>query len=92
MPACTSPFIPCFDGHVPLGDGELVELWHVLSTIPYPRDRRGVRHAFATILTLAVGAVLARCCSVAAITAWARDLPPWQARRLGVRLVRRQST
>lgn len=85
MPAPTSSFIAGLDGHVPLSDGEFVELWHVLSTVPDPRDPRGVRHAFATILTLAVGAVLAGCCTVAAITAWAGDLPSWQARRLGVR-------
>lgn len=58
MPAPTSSFIVGLDGHVPLGQDELVELWHVLSTFPDPRDPRGVRHAFATILTLSVGAVL----------------------------------
>jgi predicted transposase YbfD/YdcC len=85
MPACTSSFIPRLDGHVPLDEDEFVELWHVLSTVPDPRDPRGVRHAFATILTLAIGAVLAGCRSVAAITAWTVDLPPWTAHRLGVR-------
>ena len=85
MPACTSSFITSLDGHAPLGEEELVELWQVLSTVPDPRDRRGVRHAFATILTLATAAVLAGCCSVAAIAAWAGDLPSWQHHRVGVR-------
>lgn len=57
----------------------------MLSTVPGPRDRRGVRHPFATILTLAAAAVLAGCCSVSAIAAWARDLPSWHHHRLGVR-------
>jgi hypothetical protein len=61
MPACTSSFISGLEGHVPLGQDELVELWHVQSTVPDPRDPRGVRHPFATILTLAIGAVLAGC-------------------------------
>lgn len=85
MPACTSSFIPGLQGHVAVGDDELVELWHVLSTVPDPRDPRGVRHGFATILTLAIGAVLAGCCSVAAIAAWAGDLPSWVSHRVGVR-------
>ncbi len=85
MPACTSLFIPGLDGHASLDQDELVELWHVLSTVPDPRDPRGVRHAFATILTLAIGAVLAGCCSVAAVAAWASDLPPRLATRVGVR-------
>src|SRR5665648_1168745 len=85
MPACTSSFIPCLDGHAPLGQDEVVELWSVLSTVPDPRDPRGVRHAFATILTLAAAAVLAGCCSVAAIAAWAGDLPSGLGQRVGVR-------
>lgn len=48
MRACTSSFTPCLGGYAPAEDDELVELWHVLSTIPDPRDPRGVRHAFAT--------------------------------------------
>ncbi len=34
MPACTSSFIAGLEGHAPLGRDELVELWHVLSTVP----------------------------------------------------------
>ncbi|OIQ94695.1 hypothetical protein GALL_233530 [mine drainage metagenome] len=85
MPACTSSLISCLDGHAPLGEEEFVELWRVLSTVPDPRDPRGVRHAFATILTLATAAVLAGYRSVAAIAAWAGDLPSGHQRRVGVR-------
>jgi len=85
MPACTSSFISRLDGHVPLAQEEFVELWQVLSTVPDPRDPRGVRHPFATILTLAAAAVLAGCCTVSAIAAWAGDLPPGHHPRIGVR-------
>lgn len=84
MPASTSSFIATLDGYERLTDTEVVELWSVLSTVPDPRDRRGVRHAFATVLTLAVAAVLAGSRSVAAIAAWAADVPVRQYRPLGV--------
>lgn len=33
MPVCTTSFISGLDSHVPLGQDERVELWHVLSTL-----------------------------------------------------------
>jgi hypothetical protein len=47
----------------------------MLSTVTDPRDRRGVRHQLATVLTLAVAAVAAGARSVVAIARWAGDLP-----------------
>ena len=85
MPASTSSFIATLDGHAPIGQEEFVELWQVLSTVPDPRDPRGVRHSFATILTLAAAAVLAGCTSISAIAAWAADLPSWHHHRIGIR-------
>lgn len=64
MPVCTTSFISGLESHVPLGQDELLELWHVLSTVPDPRDPRGVRHPISVIVVLAIGAVLAGCRSV----------------------------
>lgn len=62
-----------------------VAVWEVLSTIPDGRGRRGRRHELATVLVVAVAAVLAGSRSLAAIAGWATDLPEWVRPRLGIR-------
>jgi len=61
-----------------------VSVWHVLTTITDPRGRRGRRHELATVLVLALAAMLAGNCSLAAIADWAADAPSWAWPRLGV--------
>ena len=52
-------------------------VWQVLDTLPDPRRARGRRHALATVIALALGAVLAGATSLAAIGDWVRDVPRW---------------
>ena len=56
-----------------------------LATVPDPRDRRGVRHRLASLLSVAVCAVLAGAKSLTAIGEWAADAPAEVLARLGVR-------
>lgn len=56
-----------------------------LETVPDPRDRRGVRHRLASLLSVAVCAVLAGARSLAAIGEWAADAPAEVLTALGVR-------
>jgi predicted transposase YbfD/YdcC len=56
-----------------------------LATVPDPRDRRGVRHRLASLLSVAVCAVLAGARSLAAIGEWAADAPAEVLTALGVR-------
>ena len=59
-------------------------VWHVLSTITDPRAQRGRRHELATVLLIALCAVLSGARSLAAVADWARDSPRWCWPRLGV--------
>jgi predicted transposase YbfD/YdcC len=54
-----------------------------LARVPDPRDRRGTRYPLASILAVAVCAVLAGASTFAAITDWASDLDDIAGRRLG---------
>ncbi|MPZ26514.1 MAG: ISAs1 family transposase [Micromonosporaceae bacterium] len=56
-----------------------------LATVPDPRDRRGVRHRLASLLSVAVCAVLAGARSLTAIGEWAADAPADVLTALGVR-------
>ena len=56
-------------------------VWQVLDTLSDPRQSRGRRHALATVLAVALGAVLAGARSLAAMADWASDLPAWSWRR-----------
>jgi predicted transposase YbfD/YdcC len=56
-----------------------------LATVPDPRDRRGLRHRLASVLAVAVCAVLTGAKSLAAIGEWAADAPPEVLAALGVR-------
>lgn len=49
------------------------DLLTLLSSVPDPRDPRGVRHALPVILAVAIGAVLAGARSFAAIGEWVGD-------------------
>ncbi|WP_225854372.1 transposase family protein [Micromonospora sp. ALFpr18c] len=55
----------------------------VLSTVPDPRDPRGVRYPLSALLAVAVCAVLAGASSFAAITDWLHDLDEQARDRLG---------
>ncbi|GAA0731103.1 transposase family protein [Dactylosporangium roseum] len=54
-----------------------------LARVPDPRDRRGLRYPLASLLAVAVRAVLAGAATFAAITDWADDLDPAASHRLG---------
>ena len=56
-----------------------------LSAVPDPRHRRGMRHRLATVLAVAVCAVLAGARSFTAIGEWVADAPPDVLAALGVR-------
>jgi hypothetical protein len=60
------------------------ELAAVLSTLPDPRKRRGVRHGLVTLLSVAVCAVAAGARSFVAIAEWAADLPVEVASAVGI--------
>jgi len=72
------------EGRVGDRDRVPVQVWEVLSTLGDPRDRRGRRHQFATVLVVAVAGVLAGARSLAGIAGWVADQPGWALRRLGV--------
>lgn len=61
-----------------------VAVWDVLSTITDARHRRGRRHELATVLVLAVGAVVAGARTLASIAGWAADLPVGARPRVGI--------
>lgn len=88
MPAPVSSLIPVADvlqaRQVHPGQVVPVAVWEVLSTVPDGRGRRGRRHELATVLVVAVAAVLAGSRSLAAIADWAADLPDWVRPRLGI--------
>ena len=55
-----------------------------LQQVPDPRCKRGVRHAWSTIVVLTVAAVLTGARSVAAVGEWATDLPAQLRAELGI--------
>ena len=60
------------------------DLMKALAQLSDPRARRGKRHPLATVLGIAVCAVLTGARSYQAITEWAHDLPPSVRDRLGI--------
>jgi predicted transposase YbfD/YdcC len=66
-----------------LGQDQQQSLLHALAAVPDPRHRRGVRYRLASLLAVAVCAVLAGATTFAAIADWATDLDE-PARRLGL--------
>lgn len=65
-------------------DAGQADLLRALAAVPDPRHRRGVRYRLASLLTVAVCAVLAGASTFAAIADWAADLDPPARRRLGL--------
>src|SRR6266545_5532549 len=66
-----------------LGEDERQNLLHALAAVPDPRHRRGVRYRLASLLAVAVCAVLAGATTFAAIADWAADLDEPARVRLG---------
>ena len=81
MPACVSSLIRVVgevrDQQVTSAGEVPLMVWQVLETVPDPRRPRGRRHSLATVLALALGAVLSGATSLAAIGNWAVDVPRW---------------
>jgi hypothetical protein len=61
------------------------DLLDSLAQIADPRHRRGRRHTLATVLAVAIAAVLTGARSLAAIGEWANDAPGQVLAALGVR-------
>jgi hypothetical protein len=86
-----SSLIDVIRHHVPtLTDAEDVPagcqrhgLLAALAQVPDPRDPHGIRYPLASVLAVAVCAVLAGASTFAAITDWASDLDPAAWTRLG---------
>jgi hypothetical protein len=57
-------------------DSERQGLLAALSTVPDPRDSRGIRYPLASMLATAVCAVIAGACTFAAMADWVHDLDP----------------
>ena len=89
MPAPVSCLIPVANAlaerDVRPGQQVPVAVWEVLSTLVDPRHRRGRRHELATVLVVALAAVIAGAESLVAISEWAQDLPRRAWPRLGIR-------
>src|SRR5437764_14858464 len=74
---------PGIDVPAVLGGDEQQNLLHARTTVPDPRQRRGVRYRLASLLAVAVCAVLAGATTFAAIADWAADLDEPARARLG---------
>lgn len=93
MPAPSSlPITPALSQLVDLPvDPSLVEsadgvsLLDHLASVPDPRDRRGIRHAWCSLLAIAAVAVVAGARSFTAVAEWAADAPQQVLALPGVR-------
>jgi predicted transposase YbfD/YdcC len=89
VPAPPSSPIPAAahrpDAPAALAPEQCRDLLGYLAQITDPRHRRGRRHALATVLAVAVAAVLTGARSLAAIGEWASDAPGQVLAALGVR-------
>jgi predicted transposase YbfD/YdcC len=89
VPAPSSSPIPAAaqrqDAPAALATEQYRELLDHLAQITDPRHRRGRRHTLATVLAVAVAAVLTGARSLAAIGEWASDAPGQVLAALGVR-------
>jgi len=78
------PHLPAdLDGSACLDEDDHHNLLRALAAVPDPRRRRGVRYRLASLLAVAVCAVLAGASTFAAIADWVADLDPPARRRLG---------
>ena len=73
---------PASGAGLPAGGGQ-PGLLQALARVPDPRDPRGIRYPLASVLAVAVSAVLAGAGTFAAICDWAADLDPPAWARLG---------
>jgi predicted transposase YbfD/YdcC len=89
VPASVSSPVARIAAHpAPAGEPHLEQsasLWACLAALPDPRDPRGLRHALAGLLAVAVCAVLAGARSFTAIGEWAADAPPEVLAACGIR-------
>ena len=89
MPAPPSSLIPAaahrLTAPAALAPEQYRDLLDYLAEIADPRHRRGRRHTLATVLAVAVAAVLTGARSLAAIGEWASDAPGQVLAALGVR-------
>jgi len=89
VPAPSSSPIPAvaqrLDAPAALAPEQYRDLLDHLAQITDPRHRRGRRHTLATVLAVAVAAVLTGARSLAAIGEWASDAPGQVLAALGVR-------
>jgi predicted transposase YbfD/YdcC len=89
VPAPSSSPIPAaaqrLDAPAALAPEQYRDLLDYLAQIADPRHRRGRRHTLATVLAVAVCAVLTGAGSLAAIGEWASDAPGQVLAALGVR-------
>src|SRR5438045_4903150 len=69
---------------VAVAAGEQPGLLAVLAAVADPRDPRGIRYPLASMLAVAVCAVLAGAVTFAAIAGWVKDLVSAAWARLGV--------
>lgn len=74
---------------VRLSSAQMTQLHQRLRALPDTRHRRGIRHRFATTLTIAIAAMLAQARSYLAIAEWAARLSQREPKRLGARYNRR---
>ncbi|MCG5215527.1 ISAs1 family transposase [Streptosporangium sp. KLBMP 9127] len=72
-------------GSSPVVVAEFASLLEQLRQVPDPRDRRGIRHALASVLAVAAAAVLAGARSFTAIGEWITDAPAQVQAALEVR-------
>jgi hypothetical protein len=68
----------------PVTEGEQAGLLQLLSAVPDPHGRRGLRHPFAGLLAVAVCAVMGGASSISAISDWLHDLDDIARARLGL--------
>jgi predicted transposase YbfD/YdcC len=93
MPALPSSLIGLADAAPPTTGvpGSTPGLLQVLTALPDPRARRGIRHRLSTVVAAVTCAVVAGCRSYAAVGEWVADLPVEAAARLGMDAQRRPS-
>lgn len=65
--------------------GKRSSLYRILREIPDCRDKRGLRHEYAPVLTIGLVGVLSGCNTFIALGEWAADLTQEQLREMGVR-------
>lgn len=75
----------CGMSHRVLSEKQMTDLYERLRRLPDCRKRRGIRHYFATVLTISLGAILSGARSYTAIAEWSEKLTQRQLERLRAR-------